>query len=117
MLAWLLLLLCAALWQSVIDVTTGAVQAPADILPILDIYVHRLAAISFLSICSLWLIKASFLSFFYKLGNNVQGHKVFWWTAMVASSTGLAITIGVQNYKCIIGPAAGFPRKMIPYKR
>lgn len=111
LLAWILLLTSAALWQSMIDdlylifgVTVGTVQPPADILDILFAYFHRTVAVSLLNIFSLWSIKASFLVFFHKLGNKVRGHNIIWWTAVVACFTGFAISIGVQNYKCITGP-------------
>ena len=113
LLAWILLLTSVSLWQSMIDdlyliygVTVGTIQPPANFLNILDSYFHRTFAVSLLNIFSLWMIKASFLAFFYKLGYKVQGHQAIWWTASIASFIGFAISIGVQNYKCVIGSQA-----------
>ncbi|KAL8855130.1 MAG: hypothetical protein Q9221_000036 [Calogaya cf. arnoldii] len=56
-----------------------------------------------LNLFSLWSVKAALLAFFFKLGHNVRGHKIFWWAAAVATGVGLAISVGVQNWKCITG--------------
>ncbi|KAL8980505.1 MAG: hypothetical protein Q9205_004430 [Flavoplaca limonia] len=64
---------------------------------------HRTIAVSMLNLLGLWSVKAALLTFFYKLGHNVRGHKVLWWSAAIATFIGLAISIGVQNWKCIAG--------------
>ncbi|KAL8879035.1 MAG: hypothetical protein Q9198_003275 [Flavoplaca austrocitrina] len=84
-------------------VTVGAVQPPTDLLEILDRYTHRTIVVSMLNLLGLWSVKAALLTFFYKLGHNVRGHKVLWWSAAIATFIGLAISIGVQNWKCIAG--------------
>ncbi|KAL9577985.1 MAG: hypothetical protein Q9203_007256 [Teloschistes exilis] len=113
LLAWILLITNAGIWQNTVDdlyliygVTIGAVQPPADLLDILTEYSQRTVAISVLNVFSLWSIKTSFLLFFHQLGNNVKGQRIIWWTAAVACFIGFAISIGVQNYKCVMGSAA-----------
>lgn len=110
LLAWILLLTSVSLWQSMIDdlylifgVTVGMVPPPPNMLDIVWRYFRRTFAVSLLNLFSLWSIKASFLAFFYKLGNKVKGHKTVWWMAAVAWFIGLALSVGVQNYKCNIG--------------
>ena len=110
LLAWILLLTLTSLWQNMVDdlyflysINLGTTQPPADILIILYAIYHRTFAVSLLTIFSLWSIKASFLAFFYKLGYRVPGHKILWWIASTASFIGFAISIGVLNYKCVIG--------------
>ncbi|KAL9016568.1 MAG: hypothetical protein Q9185_006105 [Variospora sp. 1 TL-2023] len=110
LLAWILLLTSASLWQSMIDdlylifgVTVGMVPPPTNMLDIVWRYFRRTFAVSLLNVFSLWSIKASFLAFFYYSGNQDTGHKKIWWTATVAWFVGLAISVGVQNYKCNIG--------------
>ncbi|KAI4281402.1 MAG: hypothetical protein L6R35_005656 [Caloplaca aegaea] len=66
-------------------------------------YFRRTFAVSLLNVFSLWSIKASFPAFFYNSGNQDKGHRTIWWTATVAWFVGLAISVGVQNYKCNIG--------------
>ena len=124
LLAWILILISAALWQDMVDylylifaVTVGAVQPPADLMNVVNQYTHRTVAVSFLNLFSLWSTKTSFLIFFYKLGNNARGHHVVWWTATIACFIGLAISIGVQNYKCIIGPPAEALGKVAVHNR
>ena len=112
-LAWVLVLVNACIWLSIIDylyliykVSVGAVQPPADILSVLERYIHRSFAVTIISLCSLWAVKASFLIFFHKLGHNVRGIKAIWWAAVVACIIGFIISIGVQNYECVGGPVA-----------
>ena len=114
LLAWILILINAVLWQSMVDnlylifaVTIGAVQPPADLKSVMNQYTHRAASVTFLILFSLWSTKTSFLIFFYRMGNNVRGHKINWWMAVIACVIGLIISIGVQNYKCIIGSSPG----------
>ena len=113
LLAWVLILISAALWQNMVDylyliyaVTIGAEQPPADLMNVVNQYTHRTVAVSFLNLFSLWSTKTSFLIFFYKLGKKTRGHNIIWWAAAIACFIGLAISIGVQNYKCIIGSPA-----------
>ncbi|KAL8934197.1 MAG: hypothetical protein Q9216_006027 [Gyalolechia sp. 2 TL-2023] len=110
LLGWIVLLVSTALWQSMIDdlylifsIAIGAIEPPADFLSILWRYFRRTFAVTLLNIFCLWFIKASFLAFFYKLGHHVRGQKIVWWTAAVAWFIGLALSVGVANYKCVIG--------------
>ncbi|KAL8639241.1 MAG: hypothetical protein Q9228_003704 [Teloschistes exilis] len=123
LLAWILLITNAGIWQNTVDdlyliygVTIGAVQPPADLLDILTEYSQRTVAISVLNVFSLWSIKTSFLLFFHQLGNNVKGQRIIWWTAAVACFIGFAISIGVQNYKCVMGSAAEALVMAVPIK-
>jgi hypothetical protein len=54
-----------------------------------------------LGIVALWCIKFSFLAFFRRLGHNVKGQKVLWWTVLFLTTTGLAISVGVIDYHCM----------------
>ncbi|KAL8770310.1 MAG: hypothetical protein Q9209_003946 [Squamulea sp. 1 TL-2023] len=110
LLAWILILIGAALWQNMIDdlyliyaVSVGAVQPPNNLLAILDQYTHQTIAVTMLNLFSLWSVKAALLTLFFKLGHNVRGHKIIWWIAAGATVIGLAISIGVQNWQCITG--------------
>ncbi|KAL8707945.1 MAG: hypothetical protein Q9220_007088 [cf. Caloplaca sp. 1 TL-2023] len=113
LLAWILIVISASIWQSMVDdlyllyaITVGAIQPPANTLDIFARYSKRTVAVTMLNLFSLWSVKVSLLTLFYKLGQNVRGHKIIWWTAAVASFIGLAASIGVQNYKCIMGTPA-----------
>lgn len=124
MLAWTLLLVNAGIWQGMVDylyliyaVTTGALKPPADLLSILDKYLRRSFAVTFLNLCSLWAVKTSFLIFFSKLGHNVRGHKLVWRAAVVACIIGFGISIGVQNYRCLTVETAGLFLDSIYFKR
>ncbi|KAI4131517.1 MAG: hypothetical protein LQ341_006357 [Variospora aurantia] len=87
----------------IFGVTVGMVPPPTNTLDIVWRYFRRTFAVSLLNVFCLWSIKASFLAFFYNSGNQDKGHKTIWWTATVAWFIGLAISVGVQNYKCNIG--------------
>ncbi|KAI0188148.1 hypothetical protein EV127DRAFT_513172 [Xylaria flabelliformis] len=52
----------------------------------------------------LWLIKLSFLVFFYRLGHNVTKYLIFWWIVLFFVIASLATEIGIVQYQCIFGP-------------
>ncbi|KAK4214119.1 hypothetical protein QBC37DRAFT_421741 [Rhypophila decipiens] len=65
---------------------------------------HALQAIGALSIIvhvGLWLIKASFLVLFYRLGNQIQVYLYTWWVlAVFVMGCGFA-SIGLNQYQCM----------------
>lgn len=55
----------------------------------------------FLNMIGLWSIKFSFLAFFRRLGHNVQGQKILWWSVTVLTIAALGVSIGVSYFPCI----------------
>ncbi|KAI1639200.1 hypothetical protein F4809DRAFT_596992 [Biscogniauxia mediterranea] len=53
--------------------------------------------------CGLWLIKFSFLLFFYRLGHRVTKYLVFWWIVLVVVVGCFAIEIGTLQFNCLFG--------------
>ncbi|KAI1819963.1 hypothetical protein F4861DRAFT_534059 [Xylaria intraflava] len=57
-----------------------------------------------LSFGGLWLIKLSFLAFFYRLGHNVAKYRLFWWlVSFFVVATGV-VEFGITQYPCLFGP-------------
>ncbi|KAI1484555.1 hypothetical protein F5X96DRAFT_683510 [Biscogniauxia mediterranea] len=54
--------------------------------------------------CGLWLIKFSFLLFFYRLGHRVTKYLIFWWIVLVVIVGCFATEIGIMQFNCLFGP-------------
>ncbi|KAI1175559.1 hypothetical protein F4777DRAFT_549724 [Nemania sp. FL0916] len=52
----------------------------------------------------LWLIKLSFMVFFYRLGKDVTRYLVFWWIVLLFVLGSFAAEIGTVQFKCLFGP-------------
>ena len=111
LLAWLLLFITAIIWQKrvyiiyyVWNISDGAIfPPPADIFEKVDLEVHQGLAVTILNFVSLWCIKFAFLLLFKKLGRNVKGQDILWWSVLLFTVATLAISIGVQAYGCVFG--------------
>lgn len=62
-----------------------------------------LIAFNVLFNCCLWSIKASFLAFFYQLGNRSGTRNIWWWIVTVFSACTFIACIGDFNWSCSIG--------------
>lgn len=51
---------------------------------------------------SLWIVKLSFLVFFRRLGQNVQGQKIWWWCVTGFTVATWATCIGTIDFKCFL---------------
>ena len=74
----------------------------ASILSQIGGYIKLQFAATMLFWTCLWLVKASFLSFFKRLTTNVRGHQIAWWVIVVIvtlSYIGAAITYPVSCSK------------------
>ena len=52
----------------------------------------------------LWSVKASFLAFFRKLGNNVPHQRPIWWGAVLFNIASFGIWVGTVIWKCVAVP-------------
>ena len=110
-LAWLVLLICAALWHvqgtlkllfESLYIEFGAERQPSTYYQehVLS-WLRMMFAETFLGIIGLWCIKFAFLALSRRLGHNVKGQKVLWRTILVLTTAGLAISVGVLYYPCM----------------
>ncbi|PYH79595.1 hypothetical protein BO82DRAFT_385086 [Aspergillus uvarum CBS 121591] len=112
-LAWAMMLATTVMWQ---------VEGPAlyhyspvfsgktlPTLEFLDAYTHLqgyLVAWLVLFYSGLWLVKLSFLTFFYTLGTKIRSHRVWWWIVFGITIAWWIICIGIIDYRCTINSTA-----------
>ncbi|KAI0513193.1 hypothetical protein F5B22DRAFT_648004 [Xylaria bambusicola] len=112
-LAWLLLLVSAVLWQiksSVLywmyDIQSGKV-APTLEFPIeYSAFLRLVVAWNTFFYSSLWAVKFSFLFFFRRLGSNVSVGRIWWWVVTTVTLAGLIASIADIDYKCTVNNLA-----------
>ena len=118
LLAWLIFLANVILYQImlptvylIIEVyndieTKGSQVMPEDFPAKLDFFLHAYMACNFAFWCSLWAVKASFLAFFRKLGQNVARQNFLWWCATVMTAICFIINFAIWDYRCSVGRVA-----------
>ena len=110
--AWLLTLGTAIVWQIIarntyqfVAITSGQLwPPPPSFVADTEGFFHgELAALMFYY-SGLWAIKISFLIFFRRLGQNVSGQKVIWWSIFAFTAATYLVCIGTTDYSCIVAP-------------
>ena len=111
-LAWILLLIFAAFWQTRAEDLYGLIPALHGALPDAGTARHILrfqkAQILTLMIygVSLWSIKLAFLLFFRRLGDQVQNQAKIWWAVLSFNTASFIVWIGYQNWHCYVASTA-----------
>lgn len=78
-----------------------------DLATILDLInksatgLHAILASYLLTWTSIWLIKISFMVFFYGLGRQVQSQRHLWWGVFVYVIAAYCVAIGTMDYNCL----------------
>lgn len=110
--AWTLVLVTAALWQwiaddmyYVLEISAGVTTPGADFFPGLISFARVQFAVEFFFHTTLFAVKLSFLFFFRRLGQRVQGQKNIWWLVLFFSVVSYAVSVGDIQYTCELGPA------------
>ncbi|KAI1821856.1 hypothetical protein F4861DRAFT_541556 [Xylaria intraflava] len=108
-LAWLLLLVSAILWQlkSRALYLMYAIQSgrslPTPEFPIIyGQFLRLVVAWNILFYSCLWSVKFSFLVFFRRLGNNVSLGRIWWWVVFGFTVAGLIASVGDIDYRCTV---------------
>ncbi len=109
--AWLMLLTSSIIWQMQqtplyysFKLSAGQMQATANVLAAEQSFFHANLAVLILFLSCLWSVKISVLVFFRRLGQQVRGQKIWWWSVMGFTILTWAICIGVLQYWCLMGP-------------
>ena len=108
--AWLMLLAFAIIWQ--IEAPTLYLQynVQSGLAPFTPGFINRdtellrsIAPVSILFYSCLWAVKISLLLFFRRLGSNVKGQRIWWWSIFVVTLLAWAACIGDLNWRCSFG--------------
>jgi ABC-type enterochelin transport system permease subunit len=110
--AWMLALGTAIDWQLVawkmyefVSVTSGQIRSPSpDFVADTESYYKGSLAVLVFYYSSLWAVKISFLLFFKRLGQNVRGQKVLWWSIFGLTLATYLVCIGDIQYSCLVVP-------------
>ncbi|PYH44038.1 uncharacterized protein BP01DRAFT_275612, partial [Aspergillus saccharolyticus JOP 1030-1] len=107
--AWITTVATAVMWQVEGPVlyhyspVFGGQVLPT--LEFLDAYLHLqgyMVAWLVLFYSGLWLVKLSFLSFFYTLGGKMRTHRIWWWVVFGFTVAWWFVCIGIIDYRCLI---------------
>ena len=126
--AWLMTLANASIWQAIWDalclsiaLISGKLRVlPPDVLPESHKFLRSLYAAYLISYSSLWSVKLSFLFFFRGLGHRIKRQRIIWWAVLAFVLASYAVCIGTLDYRCLLGPvinAFGIPILLLPIKR
>ena len=111
LIAILFLMINTLIWQFTKDdlyvliaVESGQLYPPPSDLPErARRYLKRSVAVIFLFYSGLWAIKLSFMLFFKRLGRNIRGQRIIWWTVMAFIAASWLACLGTIQYHCLTG--------------
>lgn len=109
--AWLMTVVTAAIWQKVakdlyfaVLVGAGHIHVPpAEFRARLRSCLHAILATYLLFYSTLWSIKLSFLFFFRRLGQNVRRQKTIWWIVFTITILSYLVCVAILDYNCLTG--------------
>ena len=106
--AWLMVLATAVLWQTQISamylnygLANGVVLPTPEVIADLNTFYKSSLAIDVLFDSCLWSVKLSFLLFFRRLGDRVQGQRTWWWCVLWFTIATYFTCIGTVPYQCL----------------
>lgn len=109
--AWLLFLASAIIWQSqqtaIYDQfaeVAGTMAPTPEWLAAEKTLLRAEAATITMYYTSLWIVKLSFLLFFRRLGQNVKGHTTWWWCVLAFTVATWFTCIGSISFNCLLRP-------------
>lgn len=107
--AWLMFLVSAAIWQSQQQamyeqfiLAAGTFIPTPEQLAAETKFLRSEVAITILIFTSLWIVKLSFLIFFQRLGQKVRGQRIWWWCVTGFTVITWATCIGTMSFKCLL---------------
>ena len=108
--AWIFMLTVVCIWQTQLPAlytqykwSGGTIVPTPDILATEQTLLRSEVPSVMFSYFSLWTIKLSFLFFFRRLSEGVQGQKAWWWFVFTITLATLATAIGVMEWGCSLG--------------
>ena len=107
--SWLMFITATIIWQFFkddlyvnLEVSAGQLYPPpVDFSKTTERYLRGSIAIIMLFYTYLWSVKISFLIFFRRLGNKVQGQKYQWWFVLAITVASYFGCLGTIDYKCL----------------
>ena len=86
-----------------VEAVIGGFEMPGnDFAQLTESYLRSDVAVIILFYSALWSIKMSFLLFFKRLGTNVRGQKLIWWSVLGITLATYFACIGTIQYRCLV---------------
>lgn len=89
----------------VLKISAGVSTPGADFFPRLTSFARVQFAVEFFFHTTLFAVKLSFLFFFRRLGQRVQGQKNVWWPVFFFCVVSYAVSVGDIQHTCELGHA------------
>ncbi|RAH63771.1 uncharacterized protein BO66DRAFT_444629 [Aspergillus aculeatinus CBS 121060] len=110
LLAWILSVITGIVWRiespvlyEMYALSAGKTPLTPGVVPRLNALMRFEAPFMVLFYTTLWCVKFSFLTFFYKLGSKIQTHRRWWWVVSVITLAVWVISVGDIDYQCSLG--------------
>lgn len=110
--AWILVLVTSALWQwdvddmyYILNISAGLIAPDANFFPRLVVFARTQFIVQLFFYTTLFAVKLSFLFFFRRLGQRVQGQQYIWWPVLFFSVVSYVVSVGDIQFICELGPA------------
>jgi hypothetical protein len=90
----------------ILNVSNGREKAQADFAERASLYLKCQFASTILFWSCLWIVKACFLAFFYRLTNQLKWPRIYWWAVVaftILSYVGAVITYPVSCTSFVLG--------------
>lgn len=98
------------------DIAAGKAPLTLDFLPRFGRLLHHIAPLLILFYTGLWLIKASMLVFFYKVGSIVKAHRIWIWVVTGVTAAAYAAGIATIPYDCSLTSTEHILRKLLTFR-
>ncbi|PYH93316.1 hypothetical protein BO71DRAFT_355514 [Aspergillus ellipticus CBS 707.79] len=106
-LSWIIMLATTVMWQieapglyRYSGVFSGKDPITIDFVNFYSGLEKYMAPFLILFYTGIWLVKFSFLAFFYNLGARLRAHRAWWWVVFAITLTWWFICIGIIDYDC-----------------
>lgn len=89
----------------ILNISAGLAAPDANFFPRLIVFARVQFVVQFFFYTTLFAVKLSFLFFFRRLGQRVQGQQYIWWPVLFFSVVSYVVSVGDIQFICELGPA------------
>ncbi|KAJ5118144.1 uncharacterized protein N7515_010367, partial [Penicillium bovifimosum] len=112
-LAWIIILTAAVIWQvegkvlyELYAISAGTKLFSVDFLPRYNTFMRFNAPFEILFYSALWCVKFSFLALFYRISAKVKFFRIWWFVVLLCTASVYIASVANIEYKCSFGGLA-----------
>ncbi|KAJ5561989.1 hypothetical protein N7535_003548 [Penicillium sp. DV-2018c] len=112
-LAWIIILTAAVIWQiegkvlyRLYAISAGAEEFTLDFLPQYNTFMRFNAPFEILFYSALWCVKFSFLALFYRISAKIKSFRIWWFVVLFCTASVYIASVANIEYKCSFGGLA-----------